>query len=50
MDRRQFNAFAGQTLIALFFGTATTKHSCTEPDCIRCNKAAEAKRLESLSD
>ena len=38
MDRRQFNAFAGQTLIALVLGTSITEHSCTKPDCVRCNR------------
>jgi hypothetical protein len=49
MQRRQFNALAGQLLIALVLGTSTTKRSCTEPDCVRCKKVTEAKGQEPIS-
>jgi dolichyl-phosphate-mannose--protein O-mannosyl transferase len=49
MQRRQFNALAGQSLIALVLGTSTTKHFCTEPDCVRCKKVTEAKGQEPIS-
>jgi hypothetical protein len=46
MDRRQFNALAGQTMIALVLSVTNTAHPCRDPNCVQCRKAAESKSQE----
>lgn len=46
MDRRQFNALAGQSMIALVLGATSTAHPCRDPNCAQCQKAAELKDQE----
>ena len=46
MDRRQFNAFAGQTLIALVLGVTSAAHPCRDPNCVQCQKSTEPKEQE----
>ena len=39
MNRRQFNALAGQALVALVLGVTAKAHSCIGPHCPQCQNA-----------